>query len=369
MQKYSNQFDNTQRQKLVYPQEKPEHDTAANHFFTSLYKLASKQGVDVDLLLQEIGIKKSILHQPDIRIPTEKLSAFQKAIWDRLNDESMGVNSLPLLTGTYYMMGQLTVQQPNLKKALQLGARFYNFLTRREFISIKSDSLQTVLSINFESHERDYNHLFAEITLLSWHRYASWLIADVLPLNETRFPYQPPPQVGEYSYLFPGIHQFSSQDLAIVFPNQYLEREIKQNESSLKVFMKGCPLELFKQYRADYSLSTELKLIIKKELHSSIATIEYCSEQLHLTTRTLTRKLKGEGTSFQQIKDLVRRDKAVALLSQKSVKITEVAERIGFSDSSVFTRAFKHWTGETPRNFRLNLIDYEGLIIDKLDND
>jgi len=335
--------------------EKGEFGSAANYYFTGLYELALSQGVDVDLLLHGVGLSKLLLNQSDKRIPTEKLAEFQKSIWDWMNDESMGVNSQPIHSGTYYMMGKLTVQQPSLRKALELGARFYNLMLRRESVSLRSEDAQTVLTITLDDPKRDHNNLFAEISLLSWHRYASWLIADALPLSETRFPFPAHAHVGEYNYLFPGAHLFSCNELAIVFPSHYLDREVKQSESALKVFMNRCPLELFKQYKADYSLSSELKLLIKKELHSGRATIEYCATQLHMTTRTLMRKLKDEGTSFQKIKDLIRRDRAVILLSQKGIAINEIAERIGYSDPAVFTRAFRHWTGETPRSFRSKL--------------
>lgn len=332
------------------------YGSAANHYLLALYELAIAKGVNVELILQNLHICKSFLHQPDMRISTEKLAALQKAIWDYLNDESMGATSQPLLSGTYYMMGQLTVQQSTLKKALLLGAKFYNYMLRKQFISIEINAAQTMLKVILEDPKNDYKHLFSEIALLSWHRYASWLIADILPLNETRFPYLAPSHVSEYNYLFPGIHRFSAGELALVFPSHYLEKEVKQDTSSLKAFMKRCPFELFKQYQADYSISSELKLIIKKELHSGIASLEYCASELHMTTRTLTRKLKEEATSYQQIKDVIRRDKAISLLTQKYIAINEVGERIGYSDPAVFSRAFKNWTGKTPRSFRTNFL-------------
>ena len=75
-----------------------------------------------------------------------------------------------------------------------------------------------------------------------------------------------------------------------------------------------------------------------------------------MTTRTLMRKLKDEGTSFQQLKDVVRRDKAIFFLGQQGLRINEVAEKVGYSDPAVFTRAFRNWTGQSPRDFRQQLL-------------
>ena len=330
-----------------------EYGTGANHYFSALYEAAVKLDVDVDLLMQGVGLSKKALNKPDIRIPTEKIAEFQKVIWDWLNDESMGANSRPIPSGTYYMMGRLTVQEATLGKALKLGARFYNLVFQREAITLSIKDNFVELSVTQDTS--DFKHLFAEMSLLAWHRYASWLIADVLPLHETQFNYPPPSNVSEYNYLFPGPHKFDACNLSLVFPKNYLEKEVKQNQSSLKNFMKRCPLELYKQYKADYSLTTELKSLVKKGLDSGLATINYCASELNMTPRTLIRKLKDEGTSFQQIKDVIRCDKAIYLLSEKSLPINEVAERVGYSDPAVFTRAFKNWTGDSPRAFRAKL--------------
>lgn len=330
-----------------------EYGSGANHYITALYEAASQLDVDVDLIMSGIGLPLSVLNTPDLRIPTEKIANFQKVVWDWLNDESMGANSRPIPSGTYFMMGKLTVAESNLGKALRLGAKFYNIMFQRECVALSTEGDYAVLTVTRD--KPDHKHLFDEISLLSWHRYASWLIADNLPLHETRFPFAPPSHVTEYNYLFPGPHKFNHNNLSLVFPKSYLERGIKQSRASLKTFMNRCPLELLKQYKADYSLSTQLVRVLKNSIETGMATIEQCASQLHITPRTLLRKLKDEGTSFQQIKDIIRRDKAIYLLSEKSLPVYLVAEKVGYSDPAVFTRAFRKWTGDSPREYRTKL--------------
>ena len=76
------------------------------------------------------------------------------------------------------------------------------------------------------------------------------------------------------------------------------------------------------------------------------------AQQLHVTTRTLRRKLNDEGTSFQALKDNVRRDTAIHLLSQPNIPISDISRQLGFSEPAVFTRAFKLWTGVSPKIYR-----------------
>ena len=137
-----------------------------------------------------------------------------------------------------------------------------------------------------------------------------------------------------------------------MFPAHFLQRQVKQNEAALTSFMQRCPLELFRQYQSDYSLSTELRRILARHISENALTINECASQLHMTSRTLMRKLKDEGTSFQLLKDIVRRDKAIQLLVQTELPVSAVSERVGYSDSAVFTRAFRTWTGCSPRQYR-----------------
>lgn len=71
-----------------------------------------------------------------------------------------------------------------------------------------------------------------------------------------------------------------------------------------------------------------------------------------MSPQTLRRHLKREGNTFQGIKDGWRRDTAITLLAETPIPIAEIARRVGFSESSTFHRAFKHWTGLQPSAYR-----------------
>jgi AraC-like DNA-binding protein len=123
--------------------------------------------------------------------------------------------------------------------------------------------------------------------------------------------------------------------------------------------MHACPVLLFLRPKSDFSLTSELQLLLDNRIKDGLPTIEQAAEYLHLTKRTLNRKLKDEGTSFQQIKDIVRRDRAINYLTRHPLCVATVAEKVGFSDPAVFSRAFKTWTGLPPREYRAKHAQYE----------
>jgi AraC-like DNA-binding protein len=74
-----------------------------------------------------------------------------------------------------------------------------------------------------------------------------------------------------------------------------------------------------------------------------------------MSAPTLRRRLKREGTTFQQLKDDARCEADKLCLNRQELSINEVALQMGFTDPSAFHRSFKKWTGQTPGQFRTSL--------------
>lgn len=79
---------------------------------------------------------------------------------------------------------------------------------------------------------------------------------------------------------------------------------------------------------------------------------EAMAAQLHLSPRTMHRRLVEAGTSYQDILDGIRQRVAIEFLERTTLSVDEIAERSGFSDVSNFRKAFKKWTGQTPAFYR-----------------
>ena len=74
---------------------------------------------------------------------------------------------------------------------------------------------------------------------------------------------------------------------------------------------------------------------------------------LAMTPQTLRRRLHDEGRGFQAIKDDLRRDVSIEYLARTDLPLLDIAEKVGFSETSTFHRAFKSWTGVAPGEYRL----------------
>lgn len=87
-------------------------------------------------------------------------------------------------------------------------------------------------------------------------------------------------------------------------------------------------------------------------LASGPVRIEEVARALGYSRQTLYRRLKAEGSTFEKVLDDLRRRVALRLVREEGVPVKEAAWRLGFSDAAAFSRAFKRWTGKSPRAMR-----------------
>ena len=92
-----------------------------------------------------------------------------------------------------------------------------------------------------------------------------------------------------------------------------------------------------------------LALLHKAEGQADLDTI---ADRLHMSPRTLIRKLKQEDTRFQQLRDQTLSRRATQLLSLPHYTVAAVAEDLGYTDVASFRRAFQRWFGTSPGKFR-----------------
>ncbi|OLQ93974.1 Fis family transcriptional regulator [Vibrio ponticus] len=89
------------------------------------------------------------------------------------------------------------------------------------------------------------------------------------------------------------------------------------------------------------------KVLQSKEVN--MISLESVAAELNMSPRTLNRRLQQEGVSFRRLYDKYRLEQSLKMLNQDNLSVTYIAHELGFSDSSAFSRAFKRWTGESPK--------------------
>jgi AraC-like DNA-binding protein len=98
--------------------------------------------------------------------------------------------------------------------------------------------------------------------------------------------------------------------------------------------------------------SQRVRELVTDEMRARVPSIELIGERLHMSPRTVQRRLHEEGTSFKGLADDVRRSLAESYVLERELSLSEVSFRLGFANVNAFHRAFRRWTGKTPALYR-----------------
>ena len=149
--------------------------------------------------------------------------------------------------------------------------------------------------------------------------------------------------------------QFDAPETAIFFDARYLDLPIVQNERTIKEFLRTAPENILVKYKNGKSLGARIRRRLRQTLPGELPEFEALAGEMHMTPATMRRRLHDEGTSYQTIKDDLRRDLAIGSLSHSQRSVADIARELGFADRSAFHRAFRKWTGASPGEFRRTL--------------
>jgi|TARA_Y100001001_G_scaffold8316_1_gene7901 AraC-like DNA-binding protein len=100
------------------------------------------------------------------------------------------------------------------------------------------------------------------------------------------------------------------------------------------------------------SLSIRVSKLIRVQLERGKVGVETVAGQLNMSRYTLHKKLREEGLTFAALLEQVRREQALTYMKDKTKPLVEIAEQLGFSELSAFSRAFKRWMGTPPAEYR-----------------
>jgi AraC-like DNA-binding protein len=243
----------------------------------------------------------------------------------------------------------------NLGQALDRSLRFYGLILDDLAGSWSSQAGEVQVILRERVPGAGLRTFAHEVLLMLLHGVACWLVGRRIPILRARFSYPEPAHSAEYRLMYCSELCFDQPETAIVIPADALQLPVVQNERSVKEFLRTAPENILVKYKNGSSLSARIRRRLRQELPGDVPEFAALARDLNMTTATLRRRLHEEGASFQDIKDQLRRDLAIAYLSHSERTVLDIALELGFSERSAFHRAFRKWTGASPGEFRRGL--------------
>jgi AraC-like DNA-binding protein len=270
-----------------------------------------------------------------------------------------------LSINTHGPLGFAALSAPTLGAALQVMAEFYPV---------------RLTTITAELEQVGQRYRFAMTDLTGDTRYAYWMFEAVLrvleslietivghPVGENvaiSFAYPAPDYADVLEDIYGTPCEFGTSHTSISIPASW--RHIPSplyDESTYRANIAKCREIIAAQDQGDDPVQRVRNILAShfdlaragESFDTQPPGLEAIAERMHLTSRTLIRRLKRAGNSYKQLLEEARRDSAEALLQQAGLTVADVGELLGYRDPANFGRAFRKWTGMTPAAWRRGL--------------
>jgi AraC-like DNA-binding protein len=344
------------RQRKLPPRlsDAPDRATVAAGFVTGMLAGLRAKGVSIDRLVQEAGLPAGILRDPTVRLPVTDYAAFYNHVVRDIDDEGFALFSAPLRAGTFEFLCRAVVASPTLEAALERAGRFLRIVLPDVRVTVERDRERARLVIAERRRLRPGADDPARVFAFEWllrllHALACWLAARALPLDEVTFPYPAPAHAADYSLIYTEHPKFGGAELVATFEAAFLALPVRRDERELATFLADAPGKIALLYRRDREMARAVRDILSGAFGCPL---DEAARRLHVSSRTLHRRLREEATSFRAVKEALRRDIALDRIRKTRDSVAEIAADLGYSEPSAFFRAFLSWTGHSPTAHR-----------------
>lgn len=322
----------------------------------SLISYAAQQDIPADQLCRQSGIDLEVLRSEEpVVITTRQLNdLFVSAValsGDRLFGLHFGER---LQLAALGLVGAVIRNSRTIEEALENCAAYTPLLTDLFDLTIHSGAGRFVVRLlPFAEKLQDYPVLKKQILLLSMafvlHEMDGLLLVKMKPVL-VQLPYEEQ-DLGEFSRVFRTSVVMPSREYIMEFEYASLKEPILTANYELQQVLVQRLAAANRQYPDVHSVKRRLAQLMRGNSYLGIPELREMAASLHMSVRTLQRKLKEEGVSYQQVAESVRKDIAIDFLHTGGQPIKQISFMLGYNDPGAFARAFKKWTGQTPQEY------------------
>jgi len=302
-------------------------------------------------LLQELDIPEALLNDQEARLPIIKYHQLWEKAKSISNDPAIGLHvgqqSVAELMG---IVGNILVHSDSLEQGIEQYVRLFSLVNNG--IELTFDKQGTTSLIEFHHHKPEFYCIQdMERTLALAVQRTRQYVNDEIRMEKIGVAHPAPSYAQEYEKLFGCPVEFDKEVCSITLASRFLPFSPTQKNpyvrSALQRYAEAINTRLFKRKIGD-----KVKDIVLEMLPHGQADIDHVAQRLHMSRQTLYRKLKKENLVFQELVEEIRQEKALEIIKDKELSLSEIAFVLGFSELSAFSRAFKRWTGQSPKHYR-----------------
>ncbi|MCO7567492.1 AraC family transcriptional regulator [Pseudomonas sp. S 311-6] len=302
-------------------------------------------------LLVRAGIDASLLDLPEARVSAEAYARLWRLLARRCNDEFFAMDPRGLRSGSLAFLCRASMAQATLGEGLETALAFLSLML--EDLQPSLVRQQSLAEIVIGEPRDTPRRAFTYFTLwMIIHGVTCWLAGRRIPILAIDLRCAEPPFCDDYRVMFSENLQFDRPRTRMIISADCLGLPLRRTQEELQRFLAEAPGNILVKYRDPASLAWRIREQLRRADPGAWPDAEGQASALCISVSTLRRRLGEEGQTYQGLKDSVRRELAIAWLADVDLGLTEIAERLGFADSSSFYKAFRKWFGCNPGHYR-----------------
>lgn len=320
-----------------------------------LIKLIESYSHNSNTILAEAGIEANLLEDPKATVSFQQEIAFTRALLKTITDNDLGFK-----VGQCYRLnafghiGLAAGSCNTVTDAIELFLKYIRLAYTHFDINFFKKSGNAVLRFSDQYALGELRQFYLERDF----SFAFLSTRDMFPRSivgqkpkTIHFDFACPTSVEHYESLYECPVKFLMPFNEILFDERYLDLSLPlANPLTRELLEEQCKQQEIELFGVK-SLDSKIRLLIQ-EMEYEMPNIESMATRYFITARTLRRKLKEQGVTFQQIANEELCKKALNYLSTTNLSIEQISLRLGYSESASFIHAFKRWTGTTPKQYR-----------------
>jgi len=316
-----------------------------------LWRLLESHKIDYMSLCRQCGLDPALANDPRARYPIDRVAEAWMAAAEITGIPSIGLEAGKFYRATdFHALGYAFLASSTLRTALNRLVR-YGAICSPIAVHVDEDEQSLSLCSSLPSIDPPASIIMEDCRLsliLAFCRVAAEEGLD--PISVT-LAHPEPKDTAPYYGLFRCPVTFGGSECRLNFSIKDAGRPFSAANRDLARVNDSVLVGLLRTLQEE-NLISKVKSAIVEELPSGEPAAETIAKSVFMSTRSLQRKLAEEGTTYTKLLQDVRFELAEKYIADDKYPITEVSYLLGFSDTSVFSRAFKRWSGHPPGHFR-----------------
>jgi len=329
--------------------------TTSSSWALGIVQALEMGGVDCRRLFPELGLDYAALDDPDARFPQDGMTRLWERAVELSGNPAIGLNMAKVVRpASFHVVGYALMSSRTLKEGFARLVRYQRIIAEGADLSFRPVPEGYALILAIHGDRLPPARQSAEASLAYALAFCRWMTGKPLRPREIRFQGAAPADLEPYRQVFQAPLRFNAAHYALLFERADMETPLPTANASLAQLHDRFAGEYLARF-AESRVTHLARQVLCRLLPQGEPKREVVAQALHLSQRTLQRRLQEEGTSFQQLLDDTRRELAEQYLAQPNLTLLETAYLLGFADPSNFFRAFRRWFDATPGEYRARL--------------